>query len=173
MNPALVLFQYVKVVSLDLYIERWVGGDGRALGVEIIWLKCSKDGSASVETGGWEGIWRGGWRNWEPGADSRDLPQTNFCKEIHLEGISSGSGFKNRLNHFFQECLFKSLISTNNGLFLDLESKSTHASLVSLNQVSTVLLTLLHDALVPGPLGLWACTAGLKFLAIRSNRSIF
>ena len=72
MNPALVLFQYVKVVSLDLimdkvslkssahllnlYIKRWVGGDGRALGVQIIWLKCSKDGSASVETGGWEGF---------------------------------------------------------------------------------------------------------------------
>ena len=72
MNPALVLFQYVKVVSLDLimdkvslkssahllnlYIERWVGGDGRALGVQIIWLKCSKDGSTSVETGGREGI---------------------------------------------------------------------------------------------------------------------
>ena len=72
MDPALVLFQYVKVVSLDLimdkvslkssahllnlYIERWVGGNGRAFGVEIIWLKCSKDSLASVETGGWEGI---------------------------------------------------------------------------------------------------------------------
>ena len=72
MNPALVLFQYVKVVSLDLimdkvslkssahllnlYIEWRIGGDGRTLGVEIVWLKCSKDSLASVETGGWEGI---------------------------------------------------------------------------------------------------------------------
>jgi len=32
--------------------------------------------------------------NWESGADSRELSQTNFCKEIHLDEISSGSGYK-------------------------------------------------------------------------------
>jgi len=32
--------------------------------------------------------------NWESGADSRELSQTNFCKEIHLDEISSGQAIR-------------------------------------------------------------------------------
>jgi len=58
---------------------------------------------------------------------------------------------------------------TSHNILLYFEPQSSHASLVSLNQILAVFFSLLHNASIPGYLCLWTDTAGLQLLTIRAN----